>query len=149
MKKKKIRAEIERRITLLEKNNVDNPVLGVSAGIVMEELRHLLSFIDSLPEEKVSDSTPLEEPGENLKSELHNYIEQHKSELSGYFDIRRVARHFANWQKQQMMKDAVECNVGWCDGLLLDYTQQQQDKALDKIGAKIGDKVKLIIIKGE
>lgn len=55
----------------------------------------------------------------------------------------------ANWKKQRMMKDAVECNVGWCDGLLLDYTQQQQDKALDKIGAKIGDKVKLVIIKDE
>jgi hypothetical protein len=30
---------------------------------------------------------------------------------------------------------------------LLDYTQEQQDEVLEKIGANIGDKVKLIIIK--
>ena len=143
---KMIRAEIERYVDSLERNS---GMAGPFGDAQMALCDRLLSFIDSLQEEKVSDSTPLEESGEDLKSELHNYIEQHKCELSGYFDIRRVARHFANWQKRQMMKDAVECNVGWCDGLLLDYTQQQQDKELDKIGAKIGDKVKLVIIKEE
>jgi len=53
--KEKIRAYIESQIALLDKNNIDNPVLGVSAGIVMSELKHLLSFIDSLQEEPVSE----------------------------------------------------------------------------------------------
>lgn len=30
----------------------------------------------------------------DLEKEVADYIEQHKSELSGYFDIRRIARHF-------------------------------------------------------
>lgn len=53
--KEKIRAYIESQIALLDKNNIDNPVLGVSAGIVMSELKHLLSFIDNLQEEPVSE----------------------------------------------------------------------------------------------
>lgn len=30
----------------------------------------------------------------DLDKEIEDYVEQHKSELSGYFDIRRIARHF-------------------------------------------------------
>lgn len=64
--KEKIRAYIESQIALLEKNNIDNPVLGVSAGIVMSELKHLLSFIDSLQEEPVS---------EDLEAEFDRYCD--------------------------------------------------------------------------
>ena len=32
----------------------------------------------------------------NLNEEVERYIEQHKSEFEGYFDIRRIARHFYN-----------------------------------------------------
>ena len=93
---------------------------------------------------------------------------------------KAIARHFANWQKEQMMKDdslmiqttedwnavldtefkagqndmkqqlmkdAISCNVFWYDGPKLSYTQEQQDVVLEKIGAHEGDEVKLIIIK--
>jgi hypothetical protein len=53
----------------------------------------------------------------------------------------------AKWQKEQMIKDAISCKVFWHDGPLLDYTQEQQDNALERIGANVGDKVKIIIIK--
>lgn len=36
----------------------------------------------------------LEVKGVDLEEEIKDYIEQHKSELSGYFDLRRIARHF-------------------------------------------------------
>lgn len=49
--------------------------------------------------------------------------------------------------EKQMMKEAISCNVIWHDGPLLDYTQEQQDNALEKIGATIGDKVRIIIVK--
>lgn len=49
--------------------------------------------------------------------------------------------------KYQMMKEAIPCKVFWHDGPLLDYTQEQQDNALERIGANVGDKVKLIIVK--
>jgi hypothetical protein len=47
------------------------------------------------------------------------------------------------------MQDAIGCKVFWYDGPLLDYTQEQQDDTLEKIGAEVGDKVKLIILKDE
>lgn len=30
----------------------------------------------------------------DLNAAVERYVEQHKSELNGYFDIRRIARHF-------------------------------------------------------
>ena len=57
--KEKIRAYIESQIALLEKNDTGNPVFGVSAGVVMAELKHLLSFIDNLQEEPVSEGGTL------------------------------------------------------------------------------------------
>lgn len=53
----------------------------------------------------------------------------------------------AEWAREQMMKDAIPCKVFWHDGPLLDYTQEQQDNALERIGANVGDKVKVIIVK--
>ena len=54
----------------------------------------------------------LQEPAsEELNTAIERYIEQHKSELTGYFDIRRIAKHFAQWQREQMMNDAVEADI--------------------------------------
>lgn len=50
---------------------------------------------------------------------------------------------------EELKKDAIHCNVFWHDGPLLDYTQEQQDDVLERIGADVGDKVMLIILKDE
>ena len=60
--------------------------------------------------------------------------------------LEDIARHFANWQKEQMIKNSVECTVSVDAGgypyigniELYDY---ENDKPL----AKAGDKVKVII----
>lgn len=49
--------------------------------------------------------------------------------------------------REEMMKDSISCNVDWYDGFILDYTQEQQDDILLKLGAGVGDKVKIIIVK--
>lgn len=51
--------------------------------------------------------------------------------------------------REEMMKDSISCNVAWYDGFILDYTQEQQDDILSKLGANVGDKVKIIIVKTE
>lgn len=59
---------------------------------------------------------------------------------------------YENGKKDMMAeldKDAIHCNVFWHDGPLMDYTQEQQDDALEKIDAHVGDKIKLIILKDE
>ena len=42
-----------------------------------------LSFLNTLEVKEV-----------DLNAAVERYVEQHKSELNGYFDIRRIARHF-------------------------------------------------------
>ena len=144
--KERIRAEVERLHEEYrgEKGDAD----------VRRALRTVLFFIDSMQEEPVS---------EDLEEACNSYYDETWDEHGGkamvvdgchdiWFPSLATDDFFkagAQWQKEQMMKDAIECNIGWYDGLLLDYTQQQQEKALDKIGAKIGDKVKLLIIKEE
>jgi hypothetical protein len=45
--------------------------------------KDLLSFLDTLEVKEV-----------DLNAAVERYVEQHKSELQGYMDIRRIARHF-------------------------------------------------------
>lgn len=67
--------------------------------------------------------------------------------------IVRMVTHFYECgkkdMKEELMQDAIGCKVFWYDGPLLNYTQEQQDDVLEKIGAEVGDKVKLIILKDE
>ena len=45
------------------------------------------------------------------------------------------------------LENSMVCKVDWYDGFLLDYTQEQQDTLLEKIGATYGDKIRVILIK--
>lgn len=49
--------------------------------------------------------------------------------------------------KEVDLENSMVCKVDWYDGFLLDYTQEQQDALLEKIGANVGDKVRVILIK--
>lgn len=60
-------------------------------------------------------------------------------------DIRDLARHFANWQKEQMMKEAVE-------GVVYRYESYQRIATaiiVDIPREILGNKVKIIIVKEE
>lgn len=45
------------------------------------------------------------------------------------------------------LESSMVCKVDWYDGFLLDYTQEQQDELLEKIGADVGDKIRVLLIK--
>lgn len=49
--------------------------------------------------------------------------------------------------KEIDFENSMVCKVGWYDVPLLDYTQEQQDDLLEKIGANVGDKIRVILIK--
>lgn len=49
--------------------------------------------------------------------------------------------------KEVDFENSMVCKVDWYDGFLLDYTQEQQDELLEKIGADVGDKIRVILIK--
>ena len=145
----KIRAEVERRIAELENDkyiNIDAQVCRQS------ELKYIDRFLDTLQEQPVC---------EDLKAEVERCVYKPFFDLDGIAvkgathyltveDVADIARHFANWQKEQMMKEAVERIVKedaggypYIDATeLYDYTE-------DKPLAKKGDKVKIIIVKEE
>lgn len=104
------------------------------------------------------------QPSEDLEEELNKYIDDTFTVDDGVASIQReerhyyleeddmiaIARHFAEWQKEQMMKDAVnaEITVGRLpDDWSLAYNPDELQRALLKF--KSGDKVKIIIIKEE
>lgn len=64
-----------------------------------------------------------EPASEDLKKEIEKYFAQwyqgatnegcvnSESQLVSIYDCKRIAKHFAQWQKEQMMKDAVEADI--------------------------------------
>ncbi len=95
-----------------------------------------------------------EEPvSEDLEEEAEKYLEEHieggsATERSGFKTWGKyIARHFAEWQKEQMMIDAIICEVEWYDGLYLNFTQETLDEVLSNKGIEAGNKVKVMILK--
>lgn len=135
-------------------------------------LSELLSFIGNLSEEP---DKSLGEAAENYIAPIENdegldYINFNGRDIKDAFiagaewqkekDTRDMYmsdnRHFQKVYelgkkdiKEQMMKNAISCKVFWYDGPKLDYTQEQQDDVLEKIGAAVDDNVQVIILKDD
>lgn len=120
----KIKAAIERRIT-------DN-TFGAKL-----ELIDLLAFIDSLPEEKLSED--LEEAAEELFETIE--VQEHENIFEDTF--KKIFIAGVEWQKKQMMKDAVEGEVIYDLGGFF----RIKSEAIDGAKYKVGSWVKLIIVK--
>lgn len=131
--KEKIRTEIVR---LYEENKERHSVEGIAA---VTEIRKLLSFIDSLPNEPTSEDLEKEIDRVYFKNECCSQRLHHK-------EIAEIARHFANWQKQQMIKDVVEATI-----IKTRVTNHTMAPTLSTVilsdAFHEGDKVKLIIVK--
>lgn len=99
---------------------------------IKAELKKIMEAIDSLTSEPVS---------EDYANEVISWEDSHDD-----WDrvvIRKTAKHFSDWQKQQIMKDAVDGEVTHGKSLAI----PSLGYFLDKNGLDFGDKVKLIIIK--
>ena len=146
----KIRAELER---LVKMNQTKHGFpAGTACAIRIEAYKKLLAFLDTLSEE----------PDKSLEEEIQHKVYDLLFDLDGVAfkgatayatvdDVAYIARHFAQWQKEQMTKEAyVESQIVE-DGrielegdplpclnpiILLPYPQ-----------FKPGDKVRIIIVK--
>lgn len=147
----KIKAEIDRlQETTMDKNS--NFKSQYNQGI-FDGLSLIDNFIDSLEEEPVS---------KNLEKELDKYFSQFKGLEKCYWNWRidsinihaqciyDFAKHFAQWQKERILNNAIEREVKVDAGgyPYIDVTELY-DYDKDKPLAKKGDKVKLIIIMEE
>ena len=126
----------------------------------LDTLYHLIKIIDTLPKLPAN---------EDLEEEIDDYIYSLPHSATGgggnfddprvkeardngwkhawpYENVVIIARHFAQWQKEQMMKDAIEAKVLLWEGLKsFALAIHDMDKALSLFND--GDKVKLLIIK--
>ena len=81
---------------------------------------------------------------EDLEKEIERYIRFNGNGYSVVLDdddLRKLARHFAQWQKEQMLKEAVEIEVVETCGIPSVWVKTAQSKA--------GDKVRIVIVKEE
>ena len=126
-KVQKIKQEIERRIKNLEFSLENNCVekhskLDILGNITT--LESLLQFIESIPEPASEDLE--EEMIKWHKQHFNNKRDWHKT--SGEYLTRKsqleIARHFAEWQKQQMMEDAVQAWVNTYESVTNPYDNE-------------------------
>lgn len=117
--------------------------------------------VKALQEEPVSDieayqnrwgkSNGYKEPvSEDLEAEIKKAFLNNECSVTDAVSLSaftRIARHFVNWQKEQMMKDVMPCVLEWYDGFVLNFTEEQLNDVVTKNNINIGDKVKVIVIK--
>ena len=116
---------------------------GETEPIDTANLDSAVDFVaDSMQEEPVSEDLEKEIDRVFFKNECDSQRLHHK-------EIADIARHFAAWQKQQMMNDAVDGKVQ--ESVDTDSLWVMQDGWFSgiKYGLTKGDKVKLIIVKEE
>lgn len=157
--KEKIKQGIERRIEMYKglKPVRDQFYLGqISAA------KGILQFINSLSEEPASED--LEEyykkeflpnewfakSGQRTISQFNFFTARHFAEWQKKQDnicYKEIFEEGAKWQKQQMIKDAVECIV--CNGIGDRYLKEVNKDSISAAltNFQFDDKVKIIIVK--
>ncbi len=147
--KEKIEAELE-RLKYAFNQDADIASTEDAVGEKIAQAKYelccaLLDFSNSLPEAPVS---------EELEKEMDNYLASVFNEkmdggkprfTTWFMALRKTAIHFTNWQKEQMMKDAVEAKV--YNKVYPTEFEIETNTFMQKL--KHGDNVKLIIIKEE
>ena len=132
-----IRAKLERRISVFSKWSPETFI-----PIRIDEYRKLLYMVEKHLKDTTSD---------DLEGEINRYLSTWStSKDNGIVFCEKMARHFAAWQKEQMMKDAV-------DGCCISNGKEVGSAINSPIGMvflkynkfNVGDKVKVIIIKEE
>ena len=139
-KAEKIKAEIERLKSSLPWGSCASQV-SMECNCKDEAYNEVLSYIDSLEEEPVS---------EDLEYASEKYACRFSSSKYGHDKVKDAFITGAQWQKERMLNNAIEREVKVDAGgyPYIDVTELY-DYDKDRPLAKKGDKVKLIIIMGE
>ena len=162
--KQKIKAKIGK---LKSEYNKESDFRTVRGDTAREVLDKLLSFIDSLPEEPVS---------EGIENELERFAYSLPHSADGFWpkdidcksveartkygvhhawsyeQVKKIARHFADWKESQLMKGVLNCSIIMHpNDHFANYSISAYVPPLHPASTYIsnGDKVKIIIIREE
>ena len=136
---KYIDAEKLRKLLANRYEEITVPVLTDEGGLESfyrrSEIHNILKIVDSLQQEQ---------PSEDLNDEIKKFIEEYGYERGeDKLLIAIVARHFAEWQREQMLKDAVEGKV------FMSFAPGHNQMVMADVDLPTNTKVKLIIVKEE
>ena len=143
--KEKIRAEIERLISRRD----EKTFLGIEK---ISALKEVLSFIDSMQEESVSEELESFANNIGVKEEIKIHIDDLETEIYVGMAlkeaVKRAVKTGAQWMYEKMMKNAFEYKVK-VDAGGYPYIPQMElwDYDKDEPLAKEGDRYKVILIK--
>ncbi len=152
--KQKIKAKVER---LKEENSIglSEYEAGYCNG-VGETCEQLLSFINSMPKEPDFGCEANFTTNEELEKEFTRFLDDVEGSPRMWHSDEQmewaldIARHFAEWQKEQLMKDALNCSIIMHpNDRFANYSISAYVPPLHPASTFIsnGDKVKIIIIK--
>ena len=82
-----------------------------------------------------------EQPSEELEEEIKRYIPRDQCPVPDLMEA--VARHFANWQKEQMLKDAVEGRV------FMSFAPGHNQMVMADVDLPTNTKVRVIVLKAK
>lgn len=156
--------EIDRIKALLERLKEETSI-GLSEhdnGVEQGRMEIIEAIYDLLTSRLNEEEHVNEDLEREISNEINRYtkfcekclkeMEDDNTDIS-FMDLRHFAAHFVNWQKQQMMKDAVDGWIEADDNRDMNVWARSDDfRWLNKnitASLNIGDKVKLIIIKEE
>ena len=125
-----LRKEIERH-----KNNAPLHYHPHACTSIISELEELLAFLDSLQQEQQ------EEPDKSLEEAAEEYSKE-RAEGHILYDWVHAFIAGAKWDREQMMKNAVNVTVHLEPGAF-----PVIEIGVDRFGLKVRDKVKVIIVK--
>lgn len=131
----KIRQEIERLKKILEESTyyLDNSQQALGYSFALDDFKE---FIDSLPEK----------PDKSLKVTAEEYSKK-VSDGHNYRDLTCGFIAGTEWQKEQMMKEAVEADVNTYEDLAAG--KSWAEFVVKMPTNNLGDKVRIIIVKEE
>lgn len=157
---------LEMAMNALEQSSIWS---GMGYKVSYRELYQRLCELHNYPKELYDEWMLVEgSANEDLNTEIYSYFEdwydggpkeyggmasKPNCHFASVEDCKDIARHFARWQREQMMKDAVDGEIlaiEDCNYSMNSHTHLEmyvdEVKLIEK-GFKDGDKVKLIIIK--
>ena len=149
----KIKAEIERLIERAKAERVLHPktILAAKNYLLIEDYNKLLSFINSLPEEPISEDLNTAASEYEAKSYQLKLTKDGEIVKSVHPAIKIAFIAGANWREKQMMKYGTEYQVAegsMCPAMESIPILANTDMILlPKDKFKVGDKIKVIIIK--
>lgn len=110
---------------------------------------YILGLKNNIPVTQIT-LEELAKEGEPVSKDLEKEIQRYLREECSSDDepsIGEIARHFANWQKEQMLKDAVEASVNYYENIPGGSYVELVADILNPTGVRYKDKVKIVIVK--